>query len=140
MGSTPFSPKDVWVWVKAAYTMDSRFHARYSALSRCYSYYVGTDDDANSPFRRRYEWRAPGKDLEEGALHQAASMIVGDHAFRGFAVRGTAPAADDHHCLVSSAEWRVREGGYVFVIEANRFLHHMVRFLVGTMLEVALGA
>ena len=136
-GLNALLPEDIWV--AAAHTMDNRFHARYSALSRCYSYYVGTDDGADSPFRRRYEWRAPGQELDEKALYQAAEMIVGDHKFRGFAVRGTAPAADDHRCLVSSAEWRVREGGYVFVIEANRFLHHMVRFLVGTMLDVALG-
>jgi tRNA pseudouridine38-40 synthase len=119
--------------------MDNSFHARYSALSRCYSYYVGIDDGANSPFRRRYEWHGPGRGLDEGALYQAATLVVGDHKFRGFAVRGTAPETDDHRCLVSSAEWRMREGGYVFVIEANRFLHHMVRFLVGTMLDVALG-
>jgi tRNA pseudouridine38-40 synthase len=119
--------------------MDNRFHARYSALSRRYSYYVGTDDGANSPFRRRYEWRVPGQALDEEALRRAAATIVGDHTFRGFAVRGTAPPMDDHRCLVSSAEWQMRAGGYVFVIEANRFLHHMVRFLVGTMLDVALG-
>lgn len=38
-----------------------------------------------------------------------------------------------------SARWRDRPGGLVFEIEANRFLHHMVRFLVGTMLDVASG-
>jgi tRNA pseudouridine38-40 synthase len=54
-------------------------------------------------------------------------------------VRGTAPASDDHRCVIRQAEWRDREGGLVFEIEANRFLHHMVRFLVGTMLDVAIG-
>ena len=52
---------------------------------------------------------------------------------------GTAPADDDHRCTVRRAEWRTRPGGLVFEIEANRFLHHMVRFLVGTMIDVALG-
>jgi tRNA pseudouridine38-40 synthase len=41
--------------------------------------------------------------------------------------------------MVSRAAWREREGGLVFDIEANRFLHHMVRFLVGTMLEIGGG-
>jgi tRNA pseudouridine38-40 synthase len=40
---------------------------------------------------------------------------------------------------VAEARWRERAGGLVFEIEANRFLHHMVRFLVGTMLDVATG-
>ena len=46
---------------------------------------------------------------------------------------------DDHHCTVAAARWRERSGGLVFEIEANRFLHHMVRFLVGTMLDIATG-
>ena len=49
------------------------------------------------------------------------------------------PHHDDHRCRVSLARWRDRVGGLVFEIEANRFLHHMVRFLVGTMLDVATG-
>jgi tRNA pseudouridine38-40 synthase len=40
---------------------------------------------------------------------------------------------------VRRAEWRSRPGGLAFEIEANRFLHHMVRFLVGTMIDAALG-
>lgn len=66
-------------------------------------------------------------------------MIIGDRSFRGFAVKGTAPESDDHHCIVSRADWVERTGGLAFIITANRFLHHMVRFLVGTMLDVASG-
>jgi len=127
-------PADVWV-VSAA-EMRHEFHARYSAVSRRYSYYVGTDDEAHSPFRSRYEL-AVGQPLARGALDAAAAHIEGDHCFRGFAVMGTAPADDEHRCRVSHARWRDRNGGLVFEIEANRFLHHMVRFLVGTMLDVA---
>jgi tRNA pseudouridine38-40 synthase len=126
------------VWVAAATEMRSEFHARYSAVSRRYSYYVGTDEEAHSPFRGRYEL-AFGQPLDRGALDAAAAHIEGDHSFRGFAVRGTAPAHDDHCCRVTLARWRDRSGGLVFEIQANRFLHHMVRFLVGTMLDVASG-
>jgi tRNA pseudouridine38-40 synthase len=126
------------VWVARADEMRSEFHARYSAVSRRYSYYVGTDDDAHSPFRRRYEL-AFERPLERRALDAAASAIQGDHSFRAFAVLGTAPAHDEHRCCVTEARWRDRAGGLVFEIEANRFLHHMVRFLVGTMLDVASG-
>lgn len=124
------------VWVAASFAMHPEFHARYSALSRRYSYYVGMDDEARSPFRRPHELPVD-RPLERDALHRAASMIEGDHCFRGFAVAGTAPADDDHRCTVSTARWRDRPGGLLFEIEANRFLHHMVRFLVGTMLDIA---
>jgi len=129
-------PSDIWV--AAAAEMKDEFHARYSAVSRRYRYFVGTDEEAQSPFRGRYEL-AVGQPLDRGALDAAAAHLPGEHCFRGFAVLGTAPAHDDHRCQVSHAQWLDRPGGLVFDIEANRFLHHMVRFLVGTMLDVAGG-
>jgi tRNA pseudouridine38-40 synthase len=129
-------PEDVWV--AAAFDMRPEFHARYSAISRRYSYYVGTDDDAESPFRRRTEHPFPFA-LDRAALHSAATALLGTHSFRAFAVKGTAPEADEHLCDVRVARWAERPGGLVFEIEANRFLHHMVRFLVGTMLDVGSG-
>jgi tRNA pseudouridine38-40 synthase len=54
-------------------------------------------------------------------------------------VRGTAPPSDDHRCRIADAVWRDRDGGLVFEIESNRFLHHMVRVLVGTMMDTARG-
>jgi tRNA pseudouridine38-40 synthase len=126
------------VWVVAAHEMHERFHARYDATARRYTYYVGTDEESRSPFRRRYEW-ALGQPLDEGELNAAADAFVGDHAFWAFAVRGTAPPPDQHRCTVASAAWRKRRGGLAFEVEANRFLHHMVRFLVGTMVDVARG-
>jgi tRNA pseudouridine38-40 synthase len=126
------------VWVAAAFEMRDDFHPRYSAISRSYSYFVGTDDLASSPFRRRHElaWRKP---VDLNRMSAAASLIEGRHCFRGFAVKGTAPDRDTHHCTVSAARWRERWGGLVFEISADRFLHHMVRFLVGTMLEIGEG-
>jgi len=129
-------PEDVWV--AAAHEMRPEFHARYSATARRYSYYVGTDDAANSPFRRRTEF-AFDFPLDRAALAAAAKPLLGEHSFRAFAVKGTAPEQDQHSCDVQVARWEERPGGLVFEIEANRFLHHMVRFLVGTMLDVASG-
>lgn len=128
------------VWVAAAYEMRPDFHARFSAVSRRYAYYIGTDESAQSPFRRRTELPV-GFALDRERLDAAAAEIVGEHSFRAFAVRGTAPEADTHRCDVRIARWedRTDAGGFVFEIEANRFLHHMVRFLVGTMLDVASG-
>ena len=127
-------PRDIWV--AAAHEMRPDFHARYSALARRYSYYVGTDEESRSPFSRHTEWPF-ARALDRAVLDHAANTLIGDHCFVAFAVRGTAPARDDHRCTVHLARWRDRPGGLVFEIEANRFLHHMVRFLVGTLVEMA---
>ena len=126
------------VWVAAAHEMRPEFHARFSATSRRYAYQVGTDEEAHSPFRRKTEW-AYRHPLQRRVLDDTAALLLGEHRFIGFAVRGTAPATDSHRCTVTQARWIDRNGGLTFVVEANRFLHHMVRFLVGTMLAQASG-
>jgi tRNA pseudouridine38-40 synthase len=126
------------VWVAAASEMLPEFHARFSALTRRYSYTVGTDAGAQSPFRNRYEL-ALSRPVDRRALDAAASRLEGEHCFRAFSVAGTAPEHDAHRCRVVQAQWGDRAGGLLFEIEANRFLHHMVRFLVGTMLDIATG-
>jgi tRNA pseudouridine38-40 synthase len=80
-----------------------------------------------------------GRPLARDTLDAEGRALLGEHCFLAFAVRGTAPADDHHRCIVHEAAWRDRPGGLVFEIEANRFLHHMVRFLVGTMIDVASG-
>ena len=126
------------VWIAAAHEMSPDFHARYSAVARRYSYHVGLGESSASPFRRRYEW-AMLRPVDVDILQTAAGLFLGEHAFRSFAVQGTAPAGDDHRCAVSLAEWTVVPDRLVFHVEANRFLHHMVRFLVGTMMDAAVG-
>lgn len=126
------------VWVAAAHEMRGDFHARFTATARAYRYQIGTDDAAASPFRARYEWRVR-EPLDLGLLQGAAALVTGEHEFRAFAVRGTAPPHDDHRCTVHNADWCAVPGKLIFSIGANRFLHHMVRFLVGTMVEVASG-
>ena|SRR5215213_5810746 len=126
------------VWVARAHEMRGEFHARYSATARRYRYTVGLDDAARSPFRARYEWAFP-RPVKSELLAAEARALAGEHAFRGFAVRGTAPPHDDHRCRVREAVWTERPGRLTFEVEANRFLHHMVRFLVATMLDVASG-
>lgn len=129
-------PRDVWV--AAAHDMHPEFHARYSATARRYRYFVGIDDEAHSPFRRPREWAYRGE-LSVATLRAMARAVTGDHCFRAFAVKGTAHASDDHRCIVRHAAWHEGPGMLIFEIEANRFLHHMVRFLVGTMLEIGSG-
>lgn len=126
------------VWIASAHAMRPEFHARFSAMSRAYRYLIGTDDEAASPFRRNRElaWK---RQIDRQLLDRAANLVSGEHCFLGFAVRGTAPESDDHRCNVFESNWVERDGGLAFFVKANRFLHHMVRFLVGTMLDIASG-
>ena len=129
-------PQDVWV--AQVHEMHPAFHPRFSATARRYSYTLGFGSDAESPFARR--WATPYEGvLDRNALDWCAEQTLGWHRFIGFAVRGTAPPTDDHRCEVRLCRWRDVTGGLVLDIAANRFLHHMVRFLVGTMLDVASG-
>src|SRR5262245_6558098 len=75
-GMNAVLPPDVWV--ARVDEMRPEFHARYSAVSRKYSYYVGTDDEALSPFRRRYEL-AFQRPLDRRALDVTAAQVTGDH-------------------------------------------------------------
>ena len=129
-------PRDIGV--RSAHHMDPTFHPRRSAIARRYRYLVGTDPGVRSPFRNRYEWGVV-RPLDADALAEEAAALPGEHEFRAFAVAHTAPVDDHHRCVIHHARWVARDGGWVFEIEANRFLHHMVRFLVGTMVEVASG-
>jgi tRNA pseudouridine38-40 synthase len=129
-------PRDCWV--ERVRLARPGFHARKSALGRAYRYEVGVDEAALSPFRRPYEW-ALGRPLDEARLHDAAAVLPGEHGFRAFAVKGE--PKPHYQCTLRRAEWRIRDGGrgYTFHVAADRFLHHMVRMLVGTMVEIGLG-
>lgn len=129
-------PRDVRV--AAAHEMVPAFHARFSATERQYRYLVGCDRDAASPFRYNREWSL-GKPLDLALLNAESASVLGEHAFHAFAVKGTAPDTDDHRCDVRRCTWVERPGGVALEIAADRFLHHMVRFLVATMVEVAQG-
>lgn len=128
-------PKDCWV--ESVHPMQPGFHARKSALSRRYRYDIGTDDAAASPFRRPFEW-ALGRPLDVAALRSAATLLLGEHDFRAFAAKGE--PKPHYLCRLSRAEWTLRpeSRGVSFQVEADRFLHHMVRMLVGTMVDVGL--
>jgi tRNA pseudouridine38-40 synthase len=107
------------------------FQARFSARSRSYRYRV-FNRRLPSPFEARRSWWIP-RELDEERLTAAAVLLPGAHDFRAFT-----PTETSHKTFVRSverAEW-IRRGDHLdFEITANRFLRHMVRTLVGTMLE-----
>ena len=128
-------PRDIFV--AAVREVRPGFNARRAATERRYRYLIGTDREARSPFRRPFEW-ALGIPLDPGRLADAAARITGTHDFKALSVRrSTRPHT---RCEVREAAWNARPGtaGVEFRIRADRFLHHMVRMLVGTMVDVAL--
>lgn len=134
-------------WVEQVTEMVPGFHARKSATGRRYRYDIGTDPAAASPFRRPYEW-ALGQPLDVRAMMEAARLLRGTHDFHAFAVRKAPDEAGDgkpvehqYRSTIRLAEWEVRDGGrgLRFHVAADRFLHHMVRFLVGTMVDIGRG-
>lgn len=125
------------IWVADAVPAHDRFHARYDAVARGYVYRVGMTAAARSPFVMPYCWPL-GERLPLDVLNDAACRIVGEHSFVRFAKSGQPQRGE--RCTVHRAEWREWPGsGATFHITANRFLHHMVRYLVGTMVDIARG-
>ena len=116
----------------AAEEAEEGFHARFSARGRSYVYRIWRRE-TSSPFERRRSlwWPRP---LDEEALATSAASLLGEHDFRAFT-----PTETQHKVfvrVVERAEWR-RDGDVLeFRITADSFLRHMVRTLVGTMLEV----
>src|SRR5690349_24962150 len=82
-------PRDVWV--ECLYPMRAGFDARKSALARRYRYVIGTDEAAQSPFRRPYEWTL-GRPLDMVLLPRAAALLPGQRDLRGLAPTGAGPA------------------------------------------------
>jgi tRNA pseudouridine38-40 synthase len=125
------------VWVAAIADVPLSFHARYDAVARGYVYRVGARPEARSPFLRRWCWPVRGA-LAPQSLADAAARFVGEKSFRAFAKAGQPERGE--RCTVLRSEWRPwRRVGFEYRVVANRFLHHMVRYMVGTMVDVARG-
>ena len=107
------------------------FHARFSARSRSYCYRIWRRQTP-SPFEHRRALWYP-RPLDEDGLADAAALVVGEHDFRAFTPTET--HHDSFVRVVAAARWE-RDGDVLaFTITADSFLRHMVRTLVGTMLE-----
>ena len=119
------------VAVTAAAEAAPGFHARHSARARSYRYRVYRRRTP-SPFERRRSLWWP-KPLDEGALADGARELQGEHDFRAFTPTETKHKSFSR--VVSGAAWERRGDHLEFTITADSFLRHMVRTLVGTMLE-----
>jgi tRNA pseudouridine38-40 synthase len=119
------------VAVVAAEEAPEGFHARFSARARSYRYRVRASRTPSPLEARRVLWWPRPVDVR--ALSEAAPQLLGEHDFRAFT-----PAETQHevfHRNVLAAAWEGRGDELHFTITADSFLRHMVRALVGTMLE-----
>lgn len=123
-------PDDVAVLADEAAAPD--FHARHSASARSYHYRIFRRR-MRSPFEARHAWWYP-RPIDRRALDGSAALLLGNHDFRAFT-----PTETQHQVFtreVVAARWVDRDDLLEFEITAESFLRHMVRILVGTMLEL----
>jgi tRNA pseudouridine38-40 synthase len=119
------------VTVVRAEEAEAGFHARFSARARSYRYRVFTRRTP-SPFEVDRSWWRP-QPVDEERLRAQAALLVGEHDFRAFT-----PTETQHQVfvrVVESAQWLRRGDHLDFEITADSFLRHMVRTLVGSMVE-----
>ena len=109
-------------------------HARFSATSRTYHYYIHTRKD---PFLSAYSWQIPfALDFEK--MNEAARILPQYKDFTSFSKVNT--DTKTNLCDIREAYWtEVAPGQWRFTITANRFLRNMVRAIVGTLVEVGRG-
>lgn len=110
------------------------FDARFTALARRYSYHV---------LRRRDIFREPFalllvEPLDREAMDAGAAHFLGTHDFTSFCKRDSLKP-DGNSCRVELCRFQWEEDSTIFHVRANRFLHHMVRNMVGTLIEIGRG-
>ncbi len=122
------------------------FHARHSARAKTYEYRIfrgGLCPPFMAPYLHPCRWK-----LDLTALHDAAQAVIGEHDFTSLAAadpEATARAGEDSEPksavrTIHSSQWTISEGDLLlYRVHGNGFLHHMVRNLVGTMLEIGRG-
>lgn len=121
------------VSVHAAEEVAESFHARFDARSRTYKYCISLDHVA---IGRQYCWFVKYS-LDLSAMQDVATLILGDHDFESFC--NYAAEVSHYHCRVEKSDWVASPGRLVYEVRSNRFLHGMVRALVGTMVDIGRG-
>lgn len=114
------------------------FHPRFDASARVYEYTV-IEAAHRQPLLRNRTWQIYRR-LDERALSQAAALLLGEHDFATF---GKPPQGDNTVRLVTRSGWQVESETYgrrlTYTVEATAFLQHMVRRMVGLMIDVGRG-
>ena len=121
-------PEDITVFF--IFPVTNETHARFTALSRTYKYYISKK---KNPFFNKYSWNLFGNiDIEK--MNEAAQILFEYNDFTSFAKLHT--DVKTNNCKIMQAEWVDDSNMLVFTIKADRFLRNMVRAIVGTLLDV----
>ncbi len=133
-GTNRYLPPDISInWV---IEVDPTFHARYEALSRQYTYVIYNHNTRSPHLYQRMLWKK--NDLSIDAMQKGANFLIGSHDFNAFRA---ARCQASHACRTIQALHIIRVQRIVLIkVEANGFLHHMVRNLVGSLLAVGEGS
>jgi tRNA pseudouridine38-40 synthase len=119
--------------ISNVFLVENNFHARFSAISRTYKYYISRSRD---PFIKVYSWNVYG-DLDIDKMNVAAAILFEFIDFTSFSKLHT--DVKTNNCRIMQAEWTEEKDILVFTIKADRFLRNMVRAIVGTILDVGKG-
>ncbi len=126
-----FLPPDIVVYKISPVSSD--MHARFSARYRTYHYHFTT---IKPLYTRKYSHHIYGP-LDLAAITECCSIILDTTDFTSFAKLHS--DVKTNNCQVKRAEWKEVDQGYLFEIQADRFLRNMVRSLTGTLLDVGQG-
>ncbi len=121
------------VRVRAAQEVSELFQARFHARARLYKYYLSLKPQA---IGRQYQWYVKYS-LDIDSMKCVAELIKGEHDFSSFC--NHASEVDHLTCTVISSRWSQSPKGLIYEVKANRFVHGMVRVLVGTMVDIGRG-
>ena len=111
------------------------FHARFSAKSKTYRYQIRNTPTA-SPFERFWVWHVP-EQLAVDTMNDAARMLIGTHDFAAF--RSVGSEAGGTVRTIFDSRWRNASGLLTYEVSGDGFLRHMVRAIVGTLVDVGRG-
>jgi len=119
----------------------ANFHARFQARRKTYRYRLW-NAEVISPFERAYAWHVLGPPLDIDSMNEAAEQVVGAHDFAAFQGTGTETATTEREVFSSTVARPTNsslapgEALVTYDISGNGFLRHMVRNIVGTLVEV----
>jgi len=108
------------------------FSARYNATSRTYQYHIALD---YSPFLRNYAAYFPRFNFTEESISNCLPKFLSEHDFTAFAKYN--PDLNHYRCTITAFDIEKNESQLILTIQANRFLHNMVRRIVGTCLRIS---
>jgi len=112
--------------------INSDFEARFNAIKRCYRYQVYT---GSSILYRNQAWLI--NDINLVLLKSLSEIIIGEHDFLSFSKYN--PDKTNTKSIIYDSIWKKDKNMLIYDISGNRFLHHMVRYIVGTMIQVSRG-